>query len=163
MPVLTKVTSKGQVVIPVEIRRTLKLKQGSHLVVETAGDLLVMKEVALPHPAAEFTAPTGRQRGRGTAKTVPDIAALRGVLVPVLRRQGVRKAALFGSVARGDATSSSDIDVLVELGSDASLLDLATLKLELEEAAGRRVDVVEYASIKPRLREGILADQVSLL
>lgn len=55
---------------------------------------------------------------------------------------------------------SSDIDILVEIEKDISLLDFVALKLELEETLGRKVDLVEFDTIKPRLRERILKEQV---
>ncbi len=55
---------------------------------------------------------------------------------------------------------SSDIDILVEMGEDISLLDFVALKLKSEETLGRKVDLVEHGTIKPRLRERILKEQV---
>lgn len=51
---LTKVTSKGQVVIPSEIRKELELGEGAQLVVSRIGDLVLMKKVPIPDPKAEF-------------------------------------------------------------------------------------------------------------
>jgi hypothetical protein len=79
--------------------------------------------------------------------------------VPILKRQGVTKAALFGSFARGEARRKSDIDILVKLRKGTSLFDFAGLKLELEEKIGKKVDLVTYGSIKPRLRDIILRDE----
>lgn len=69
---------------------------------------------------------------------------------------------LFGSAARGDATDQSDIDVLVELESVRSLMDHARLVVDLELLLGRRVDVVTERGLRPRVRDGILRDTVSL-
>jgi predicted nucleotidyltransferase len=82
---------------------------------------------------------------------------------PVLRSHGVRRAALFGSHARGEQIEGSDLDILVEIEDDLSLLDFIGLKLELEEALGVTVDLVEYSAIKPLIRERVLADQVVIL
>jgi len=57
----------------------------------------------------------------------------------------------------------SDIDILVEIEKDISLLDFVGLKLEIEEALGRKVDLVEYNTIKPLLKERILNEQVIIL
>ncbi|MHB8576223.1 MAG: nucleotidyltransferase family protein, partial [Dehalococcoidia bacterium] len=54
-----------------------------------------------------------------------------------------RDVRVFGSVARGDARPDSDIDLLVKLDSDRTVLDLSDLILDLEEALGRKVDVAE--------------------
>ena len=84
-------------------------------------------------------------------------------ILPLLERYGVRRASLFGSVVRGDDTPTSDIDILVELPDDASLLELAGLKVDLEEALSREVDVLTYDSLHPLLRDRILREQVSIL
>ena len=82
---------------------------------------------------------------------------------PELRAAGVRHAAVFGSVARGDAIASSDIDVLVELDPAAhvSLFDLMGIELRLTEIFGRKVDVVSKRGLRPRLDDSILTDAVS--
>lgn len=80
-------------------------------------------------------------------------------IIPVLKSQGVFKAALFGSVVRGQAKKSSDVDLLVELEDDKSLLDLVGLKLELEDALKTKVDLLTYDSIHPLLRDIILKEQ----
>jgi hypothetical protein len=86
-------------------------------------------------------------------------------ILPVLQRYAVTKAAIFGSVARGEETGQSDIDILVDLPCDKcrSLLDFLGLKLELEEELGRSVDLVEYSAIKPLIKDYILREQVRVL
>ena len=80
-------------------------------------------------------------------------------IVPILKRQGVTKAALFGSVVRGEAKKRSDIDLLVNLQKSKTLLDLVGLKLKLEERLGRKVDVLSYNGIHPLLKDRILNEQ----
>jgi predicted nucleotidyltransferase len=80
-------------------------------------------------------------------------------IIPILKSQGVLKAALFGSYARGDSGKGSDIDLLVELGDDKSLLDLVGLKLELEDALNTKVDVLTYDAVHPLLKNTILSEQ----
>ena len=84
-------------------------------------------------------------------------------IIPILGRSGIKKAAIFGSLAKGEAKTSSDIDILVEIKSDMSLLDFIGIKIELEEALKMRVDLVEYDTIKPIIKERILAEQVVIL
>ncbi len=86
-------------------------------------------------------------------------AVIKNKIVPILKRQGVTKAAIFGSVARGEAKKNSDIDILVKLPKSMSLLDFVGLKLDLEEKLGRKVDLVEYAAIHPLLKDSILKEQ----
>ncbi|MEE9465782.1 MAG: nucleotidyltransferase family protein [Candidatus Neomarinimicrobiota bacterium] len=84
--------------------------------------------------------------------------------LPILRKYDLKKAGIFGSIARGDLREDSDVDILVEIGrDDLSLLDFVGIKLELEYALGRKVDLVEYDTIKPLLRERILAEEVPIL
>jgi predicted nucleotidyltransferase len=72
-------------------------------------------------------------------------------------------AAVFGSVARGDAIATSDVDVLVELDPAAhvSLYDLTGIELRLSDIFGRKVDVVSRRGLRPRLDDSILADAVN--
>jgi predicted nucleotidyltransferase len=76
-----------------------------------------------------------------------------------LRRLGAKSLALFGSVARGEGTESSDIDLLVEL-QPKTFDAYMDVKLFLERALGRKVDLVLADAVKPRLRPMILAEAV---
>jgi predicted nucleotidyltransferase len=91
------------------------------------------------------------------------IAEVRNAAAPILRRHGARRAALFGSSARGEARKDSDIDMLVELDDSVSLLAFVGLQQELEQALGRKVDLVEYETVKPAIREQVLREQVPIL
>ena len=84
-------------------------------------------------------------------------------IVPILKRYDVKRAALFGSFVRGEQREDSDIDILVEFKDGKSLLDLAGLKIELEEALGRKVDVLTYNSLHLLLRDKILQEQKVIL
>jgi len=75
----------------------------------------------------------------------------------------VKRAGFFGSIVRGEMTDESDVDLLVEFEKRTSLLDLAGLKIELEDALNRRVDVLTYRSLHPLLKDRILAEQVRIL
>ena len=78
-----------------------------------------------------------------------------------LRRLGVEKIALYGSVARDEATPQSDVDVLVDLADACMTLEgYMDLCIYLEELFGRRVDVTTFRSIKPHMRDSMLADVV---
>jgi predicted nucleotidyltransferase len=65
---------------------------------------------------------------------------------------------VFGSFARGQQHQRSDLDLLVDLPAGCSLLDLARLKVELEARLRRKVDVIPEGSLKPALRDRILAE-----
>lgn len=87
------------------------------------------------------------------------IASIKKSIVPVLKTQGVTKAGIFGSFATGTEKKNSDVDILVSFKGVPSLLDLVRLKLKLESKVGRKVDVVTYNSLHPRLRNLILEEQ----
>ncbi|OHC74754.1 MAG: nucleotidyltransferase [Rhodospirillales bacterium RIFCSPLOWO2_12_FULL_58_28] len=80
-----------------------------------------------------------------------------------LRRQGIAHAAVFGSIVRGEARTDSDIDVLVDLDPDAelTLLDYVTLQSRLEEILCFPVDMVNRKTLKPFLRDNIIAEAVN--
>lgn len=83
--------------------------------------------------------------------------------LPILKEVGVSRSSLFGSIVRGETRKDSDIDMLVELPKGRSLLDLVRLQRKLEEALGKKVDVVTYSSIHPLLKDYILRDQLPIL
>ena len=93
----------------------------------------------------------------------PDIDKIKQQIIPVLLRYGVSKAALFGSFVRNQIKPDSDIDILVQIDKDINLLDFIGLKINLEQELNRKVDVVEYDTIKPLLRESILKEQMVIL
>lgn len=91
----------------------------------------------------------------------PTIKTIKKIVVPVLRKAGVRKGAVFGSVARGEAGAKSDIDMLIQQPKGKfSLLDLVGLEFELSERLGRKVDLLTYDGIHPRVKDYILRDAV---
>ena len=95
--------------------------------------------------------------------THPDVGAIPAKILPVLTRHHCRRAGLFGSAARGDVHTESDIDILVELPDGLSLIDVCRISREMEKVLGHKVDLVEYAAIKPALRRHILAEEVRIL
>ena len=90
------------------------------------------------------------------------IEEIKEKVIPVLQKHEIIRAGLFGSAARGTSTEKSDIDILVELGNEISLLEFVGIKLELEDLLGQKVDLVEYAAIKPGLRERILGEEIKI-
>jgi len=92
-----------------------------------------------------------------------ELEGLKDKIIPILERYEVKKAAVFGSFVRGEQKEDSDIDILVEFKGEKSLLDLAGLKIELEEALQRKVDVLTYNSLHPLLKDRILKEQKVIL
>jgi len=83
--------------------------------------------------------------------------------LPLLKKYDVAKAGVFGSFARGEEKGNSDIDILIEFKGKKSLLDLASLELELEKIFEKKVDLLTYKGIHPLLRERILKEEVRIL
>jgi uncharacterized protein len=79
-----------------------------------------------------------------------------------LRRRGVAHAAVFGSVARGEATDASDVDVLVDLDPTRPIgvFAYAGIGLFLGDVLGREVDLVDREVLRPRFRAAVLRDAV---
>jgi len=83
-------------------------------------------------------------------------------ILRIARSHGARTVRVFGSRARGDATASSDLDLLVGLEPGRSLLDLVAIKQDLEDLLGYSVDVVTEGGLSPYLRDRILAEASAL-
>jgi uncharacterized protein len=90
------------------------------------------------------------------------IEEIKAAIKPILIRHHVKRAGIFGSMAKGNATSKSDIDILVELGDEISLLEFVGIKYELEDLLGRKVDLVEYQAVKPRLKNRIMSEEIRI-
>lgn len=86
---------------------------------------------------------------------------LRETIMPVLAPY-VSEVALFGSVARGEETEQSDIDLLVTFKKPVSLFTLVRLEQELTGALGRQVDLLTYGSISPYILPYVEKDKVIL-
>lgn len=92
-----------------------------------------------------------------------NIEEIKQKILPILHRHNAQKAGLFGSCVRGEIKEDSDIDILVEIPKDISLLDFVGIKLEIEEILEREVDLVEYNTIKPIVRQEVLREEVRIL
>lgn len=94
--------------------------------------------------------------------TLQDIIARREEILRLAAEHGAHNVRVFGSVVRGESGDDSDVDVLVELDEDCSLLDRIALKQDLEDLLGASVDVVSEGSLHGLLRDRILAEAVAL-
>lgn len=81
-----------------------------------------------------------------SAPTLDGLRRRRDDLLRIAQQHGARNVRVFGSVARGDARPDSDVDFLVEMEPSRTLLDLSGLILDLQDALGREVNVVEIAT-----------------
>lgn len=91
------------------------------------------------------------------------ISDIKEKALPVLKNAGVLRSSIFGSFVRGDNTSDSDIDMLVEFPNGKSLLDLVRLQRQLEMVLAKKVDLLTYRSISPLIKDFIQKDQVQIL
>jgi uncharacterized protein len=91
-----------------------------------------------------------------------ELNKLREVILRIAAEHGARNVRVFGSVARGTASATSDLDLLVAMEPGRSLLDLVALNQDLEDALGRPVDVVTEGGLSPYLRDRILVEAIAL-
>lgn len=83
-------------------------------------------------------------------------------LKAIYEEQGVNYLGLFGSFARGDATATSDIDLLIDFGETKSLFDLANVKLRLQDTLKKKVDLSMRGSLKKTLKPFIMKDLITV-
>lgn len=102
-------------------------------------------------------------KAKNKAKIEAEIKKIKEKIYSILRRYDVSRAAIFGSLVKGENRKNSDIDILVEFKGSKSLLDLAGLRIELEERLKRKADVLTYNSLHPLIKERILREQKVIL
>jgi uncharacterized protein len=93
-----------------------------------------------------------------------ELVKMKRIMQKVLRSYGIERAGIFGSYARGEQRKRSDIDIIVDItGLRISLFRFARLKRELEDKLGMKVDLVTYKSLKPRIKQRVLDEEVRVL
>jgi predicted nucleotidyltransferase len=91
------------------------------------------------------------------------IEEIKQKVIPILKEYKISKAGIFGSYARGEQKTKSDVDILVETGQDMDLFEFVHLKLLLQKVMKKKVDLVEYELIRKELKEQILNDEIRIL
>jgi hypothetical protein len=91
-----------------------------------------------------------------------EIEELKKKIGPTLKRNNVKKLSVFGSVARREDVKGSDIDLLVKFSGEKSLIDLISLRIDLENKLNRKVDLITYSSVSPLLKESIFRDEIKI-
>ncbi|MHB8352713.1 MAG: nucleotidyltransferase domain-containing protein [Thermoplasmata archaeon] len=110
-----------------------------------------------------WNTPNVRPISLGEGLGIPEvIGAYRARVLALVRRYGVKRVRVFGSVRRRSANERSDVDLLVDELPRASLLDHARLEIELGKLLGRTVDVTEEGSLPWSIRPQVLAEAVPL-
>jgi len=88
------------------------------------------------------------------------IRILKGKKTELAKQYGVKSLSLFGSVARDEATSISDVDVIVEFSRPVGYFGLFALQDHLEKMLGCSVDLGTPDSLKPRVRERVMGELI---
>lgn len=101
-------------------------------------------------------------RGTQRRERLAELRGMRREILRIARARGVTRLRVFGSVARGEESTRSDVDLLVDMRPGHSLLDRAGLKVELEELLGSPVDVVTEGNLYAPIRPRVLAEAVDL-
>lgn len=93
-----------------------------------------------------------------------DINLIRQKIAPVLKQYNITKASVFGSAARGDDRSDSDIDLLVKVERlPFGIWGFVGLKQDLERALQKKVDVISESALNPKLGAKIKKDLIPIL
>ena len=79
-------------------------------------------------------------------------------ILTIAKRRGAKNIRLFGSVSRHEARPDSDIDILIDLEPERSLLDVGGLAMDLQQLLNHNVDVITEAGLRPRIRADVLKD-----
>jgi len=90
------------------------------------------------------------------------LQAKRDAILQLATQYGARNVRVFGSVARQEADTQSDIDFLVDMEQGRSLFDLGGLLMELQTLLGCRVDIVTEKGLRSRIRQRVLDEAISL-
>lgn len=96
------------------------------------------------------------------AGTLAELRSRREEILAVARARGATRVRVFGSVARGEDSATSDVDFLVDLEPTRTLLDLGGLVMDLRDLLQRDVDVVTEQGLRPRVAARVVADAVVL-
>jgi predicted nucleotidyltransferase/predicted XRE-type DNA-binding protein len=101
-------------------------------------------------------------RFHGTTPLARALERNRAAILKATAAAGVRNVRVFGSVSRGQDRPGSDIDLLVDLPDHITLIGLSRLELEISKIVGADVDLVPGASLRPNIRDNVLAEAVPL-
>ena len=96
-------------------------------------------------------------------KKVYSLKEIKRIIKPILNKYGINDIYLFGSYARGEAKSNSDIDIYCDKGNIKTLIDQSELEEELENALNKEVDIIFTTSILDEyFKEQIKEDMIKL-
>lgn len=92
-----------------------------------------------------------------------NLIKLKPKIIEIIKKQGIKKAGIFGSYAKGEQKDNSDIDILIEPTKKMGFFDIIRLENELKKRLNKDVDLLTYASIHNLLRNGILKEEVRII
>jgi uncharacterized protein len=92
-----------------------------------------------------------------------EIEQYQQLIVPILEKYAIKRAAIFGSVAKGTNNAKSDVDILIEPEKGFTIFKFLELEAEIAELLNRKVDLVEYRAIKSSIREEVLSSAINIL
>lgn len=85
------------------------------------------------------------------------------LIVPILKKFEIKRAAIFGSVAKGIHTAESDIDLLIEPAKGFTLYKMLQLESEIARITERKIDIVEFSALKMSIRNEVLQSAITIL
>jgi uncharacterized protein len=85
------------------------------------------------------------------------------LILPVLKRFDIKRAAIFGSFAKGAEHSESDIDLLIEPAKSFTLFNMLQLEAEISHLTNRKIDIVEYNALKSSIKSEVLQSAITIL
>lgn len=91
-----------------------------------------------------------------------DLNKIKNKIRKILRKNGVVKAGIFGSYARGEQKKNSDIDILIQPPKGIGF-GFVGIQFELEDELKKKVDLLSYRAIHPLLKERILKEEVKII
>jgi predicted nucleotidyltransferase len=95
-------------------------------------------------------------------KSNKSIESIKKKIIPILRKNNIVRAGIFGSYARGEQKKGSDIDILVRMSKPVGF-GFVGIQFELEKKLGRKVDLLTYKSVHPLLKNRILSEEVRII
>jgi AbrB family looped-hinge helix DNA binding protein len=168
---VTSMSSKGQVVIPLDVRKRLGLKEGEKFAVLAEGDTVLLKKISMPSSGdfkvlreeTESYVAEKKNRPKGVKDAIKRSDSLFSKAGKLLKSYGAKKAYVFGSYARGEQKEGSDLDLIVEFSGSKSLLDMVEIEDELSEYLGVKVDLLSEEAISPYIMPYVLKERKVIL
>ena len=96
------------------------------------------------------------------SKIIQRIQIKRSAILHLAQTYGAPNLRIFGSVARGEDTSTSDLDLLIDFEPNRSLFDLGGLAMDLQDLLGCPVDIVTEKGLKQRIRTRVMQEAINL-